>query len=103
MKPSSMRVSASREQTTLTARHAVTIATGSAASIAPIEGLGGAQPWTGREATSARAVPKSLAIIGGGVVATGMASAYAALGAEVTLLSGSDLQGGMEPFAGELV
>ncbi|MCH8561579.1 dihydrolipoyl dehydrogenase family protein [Nesterenkonia sp. DZ6] len=95
--------SAEGEQTTLTARHAVTIATGSAASIAPIEGLREAQPWTSREATSARAVPKSLAIIGGGVVATEMASAYAALGAEVTLLARSGLLGGMEPFAGELV
>lgn len=90
-------------QTQLTARHAVTLATGSAAAIAPIEGLAEARPWTSREATSAHAIPKSLAIIGGGVVAAEMASAYASLGAEVTVLARSGLLGGMEPFAGELV
>ncbi|GAA1152831.1 dihydrolipoyl dehydrogenase family protein [Nesterenkonia lutea] len=95
--------SSAGEQTTLTARHAVTIATGSVPVIAPIEGLRQAQPWTSREATSAHAIPASLAIIGGGVVATEMASAYAALGSQVTLLARSGLLGGMEPFAGELV
>lgn len=91
------------EPITLTARHGVTVATGSSAKIPPIEGLREAQPWTSREATSAHAIPQSLAIIGGGVVATEMASAYAALGSQVTLLARSGLLGGMEPFAGERV
>jgi len=101
--PKQVTVSSAEGETVLTARHAVTIATGSAAAIAPVEGLAEAHPWTSREATSAHAIPKSLAIIGGGVVATEMASAYAALGTEVTLVARSGLLGGMEPFAGELV
>lgn len=89
--------------TVLTARHAVAIATGSDAAVPDIDGLRAAKPWTSREATSAREVPASLAIIGGGVVATEMATAYAGLGAKVTLIARSGLLTGMEPFAGELV
>ncbi len=87
----------------LTARHAVAISTGSDAAIPPIEGLMDAAPWTSREATSAQEIPASLAIIGGGVVAVEMATAYAGLGANVTLIARSGLLGNMEPFAGELV
>ncbi|RSM58095.1 pyridine nucleotide-disulfide oxidoreductase [Actinoplanes sp. ATCC 53533] len=89
--------------TVLTARHAVAIATGSDAAVPDIDGLRAAKPWTSREATSAREVPASLAIIGGGVVATEMATAYAGLGAKVTLIARSGLLTGVEPFAGELV
>ncbi|WP_217176949.1 NAD(P)/FAD-dependent oxidoreductase [Streptomyces sp. AC495_CC817] len=87
----------------LRARHAVAVSTGSDAVIPPIEGLAEAAPWTSREATSAERVPESLAIIGGGVVAVEMATAYAALGSVVTLIARGDLLGGMEPFAGERV
>jgi pyruvate/2-oxoglutarate dehydrogenase complex dihydrolipoamide dehydrogenase (E3) component len=89
---------------TLAARHAVVIATGSAAAIPPIRGLAGSLVWTSREATSAETVPGRLAIIGGGVVACEMASAWRALGAEVTMLVRSaGLLAKMEPFAGEMV
>jgi dihydrolipoamide dehydrogenase len=88
----------------LTARHAVVIATGSDAAIPPIPGLAGPLVWTSREATSAQTVPGRLAIIGGGVVACEMATAWRALGAEVTMLvRGRGLLERMEPFAGELV
>ncbi|MGV2985236.1 dihydrolipoyl dehydrogenase family protein [Microbacterium sp. AGC85] len=87
----------------LSARHAVAISTGTDAAIAPIPGLAEAKPWTSREATSAQEIPASLAIIGGGVVAVEMATAYAGLGAEVTLIARSGLLEKMEPFAGELV
>jgi pyruvate/2-oxoglutarate dehydrogenase complex dihydrolipoamide dehydrogenase (E3) component len=89
--------------TVLTARHAVAVATGSDALVPDIDGLVGARPWTSREATSIKAVPESLAIIGGGVVAAEMATAFAAFGTAVTLISRSGLLSGMEPFAGELV
>ncbi|GAA4586256.1 NAD(P)/FAD-dependent oxidoreductase [Planotetraspora phitsanulokensis] len=89
--------------TVLTARHAVAVATGSDAMIPGIEGLREARPWTSREATSSKTVPESLAIIGGGVVATEMATAYAAFGAAVTLIARGGLLTSMEPFAGELV
>jgi dihydrolipoamide dehydrogenase len=90
--------------TALAARHAVVIATGSTAAMPPIRGLAEPLVWTSREATSAETVPGRLAIIGGGVVACEMASAWRALGAEVTLLvRGPGLLTRMEPFAGELV
>ena len=87
----------------LTARHAVVISTGSDALVPDIDGLRAARPWTSREATAAQHVPQSLAVIGGGVVATEMATAYAAFGSEVTVIARSGLLAGMEPFAGEAV
>ncbi|HEY2264066.1 MAG TPA: NAD(P)/FAD-dependent oxidoreductase [Streptosporangiaceae bacterium] len=89
---------------TLAARRAVVIATGSAAAIPPVRGLDESLVWTSREATSSEIVPGRLAIIGGGVVACEMATAWRALGAEVTMLvRGGALLDKMEPFAGELV
>lgn len=87
----------------LHARHAVAISTGSDAVIPPIPGLRDVSPWTSREATSAEELPDSLAVIGGGVVAVEMATAYAALGSTVTLIARSGLLTTMEPFAGERV
>ena len=46
----------------------------------PIEGLAEAEPWTNREATTAKQVPGTLVILGGGVVGVEMAQAYATLG-----------------------
>ncbi len=87
----------------LSARTAVVVATGSAALLPPIDGLTDAAPWTSREATSATRAPASLAIIGGGVVACEMATAFASFGTTVTIVGRSGLLGGQEPFAGELV
>jgi pyruvate/2-oxoglutarate dehydrogenase complex dihydrolipoamide dehydrogenase (E3) component len=86
-----------------TARHAVVLSTGSSALLPDIPGLADAAPWTSREATSAKVVPARLAIIGGGVVAVEMATAYASFGTEVTILARSGLLSGQEPFAGEMV
>jgi dihydrolipoamide dehydrogenase len=47
----------------LVARHAVAVSTGSDAYIPGIDGLRDARPWTSREATSVREVPRSLAIV----------------------------------------
>ncbi len=94
---------AAGEVTELVARQAVAISTGTTATVPNIPGLSGSAPWTSREATSAQHIPTSLAILGGGVVATEMATAYAALGASVTMLVRSRLLGGLESFAGEMV
>jgi len=88
---------------TLTAAHAVAICTGSAARLPDVEGLLQSTPWTSRDATSAWAVPGSLAIVGGGAVAVEMATAYAGLGCAVTVVSRSPLLSRSEPFAGEAV
>ncbi|WP_435223728.1 dihydrolipoyl dehydrogenase family protein [Streptomyces sp. Tue6028] len=88
----------------LTARHAVAVCTGSRALLPDLPGLDQVKPWTSREATSAHAVPRRLVVVGGGVVATEMATAWQALGSQVTLLvRGKGLLPRMESFAGELV
>ncbi|MDQ1574224.1 MAG: hypothetical protein QOH44_1783 [Actinomycetota bacterium] len=101
------RITGEREvtvgDTVYTARHAVCVSTGSAALLPDIPGLKDSQPWTSRDATSAKSAPESLAIIGGGVVAAEMATAYASFGTRVTLLARGGLLAGQEPFAGELV
>ncbi|MDP5228708.1 MULTISPECIES: NAD(P)/FAD-dependent oxidoreductase [Arthrobacter] len=87
----------------LTARHAVAVCTGSDAAVPAIPGLREAAPWTSREATSAQEVPPSLVVIGGGVVAVEMATAFASLGSQVTVLARSGLLSSLESFAAELV
>lgn len=92
------------QQRALTARHAVAVCTGSRAALPDLPGLAEARPWTSREATSAASVPGRLAVVGGGVVAVEMATAWRALGAEVTMLvRGEGLLPRMEPFASGLV
>ncbi|WP_037914977.1 dihydrolipoyl dehydrogenase family protein [Actinacidiphila yeochonensis] len=87
----------------LTARHAVAVCTGTTAALPDLPGLADVEPWTSREATSAKKVPESLVVVGGGVVAVEMATAWQALGARVTVLvRGGGLLARMEPFAGEL-
>ncbi len=91
------------DERALTARHAVAVSTGSDAVVPGIPGLQEAGPWTSREATSAEEVPERLVVVGGGVVAVEMATAFASLGSRVTMLARSGLLGAFEPFAGELV
>jgi pyruvate/2-oxoglutarate dehydrogenase complex dihydrolipoamide dehydrogenase (E3) component len=89
---------------TLVARKAVIVATGTGPAMPPIDGLSDAHPWTNRELTTAKAVPASLAILGGGAVGAEMAQAWSTLGSEVTLIEASDrLLGREEPFAAEQV
>jgi pyruvate/2-oxoglutarate dehydrogenase complex dihydrolipoamide dehydrogenase (E3) component len=90
---------------TLTARHAVVVATGSDPRVPDMPGLREAHPWTNREATDVHEVPKRLVVIGGGPVGCEMSQALHALGAEETtiLASGDRLLPRHEPFAGELV
>ena len=90
-------------ETTLTAEYAVVVCTGSDPLLPDIPGLLESSPWTPRDATSAQEAPKSLAIIGGGVVAVELATAYASFGTQVTILATSEILRGQEPFAGERV
>ncbi len=90
---------------TLTARHAVILATGSDPWIPGVPGLREARPWTNREATDVHQVPKRLIVLGGGPVGCEMAQALHALGAEETTVAtdGDGLLPRHERFAGELV
>src|SRR5215210_256221 len=74
--------------TELEARQAVILAGGTRAALPPIEGLREAEPWTNREATTAKEMPGRLVILGGGVVGCELAQAYRSFGAEVTLIEG---------------
>ena len=92
------------EASILVARCAVVVCTGSAPTVPDVPGLADAEPWTSRDATSVQDIPASLVIIGGGVVAAEMATAFADLGTEVTVLvRGDRLLANAEPFAGEAV
>jgi len=85
------------------AKCAVAVCVGSGALLPDIPGLSDSAPWTSREATSAKIVPRRLAIIGGGVVGVEMATAYSTFGSSVTVIARSALLAGQEPFAGEAV
>ena len=88
---------------TLTARHAVVVATGTSALVPNLPGLRAANPWTSREAASATSVPSRLVIVGGGVVATEMATVFSTFGSSVTVLARDGVIPHVETFAGELV
>jgi pyruvate/2-oxoglutarate dehydrogenase complex dihydrolipoamide dehydrogenase (E3) component len=88
----------------LAARRAVVVSTGSGAAVPPIDGLREATPWTNREATTAKAVPERLVVLGGGVVGAEMAQAWSSLGSQVTLVEAADrLIAREEPFASDHV
>jgi dihydrolipoamide dehydrogenase len=88
----------------LVARRAVVIATGSGAAMPPIEGLDSVPSWNNRDATTAREVPASMVVLGGGPVGSELAQAWASLGTSVTLVEGDEhLLPREEPFAGEEV
>ncbi len=90
---------------TLTARHAVVLATGTTATVPPVPGLAEALPWTSRDVTNVREVPRRVAIIGRGVVACESATWLRGLGAEevVVVEPAPTLLHRQEPFVGELV
>jgi dihydrolipoamide dehydrogenase len=86
------------------ARHAVVLATGTAAALPPVPGLAEAHPWISRDVTNLAEVPNRIAVIGGGVVGCEAATWLAAFGAEVTLIqSNPRLLPRNEPFVHDLV
>jgi pyruvate/2-oxoglutarate dehydrogenase complex dihydrolipoamide dehydrogenase (E3) component len=86
----------------LSARKAIVLATGSGAAMPPIEGLDSARPWNNREATTAKRVPESMIVLGGGPVGCELAQAWASLGCRVALIEGGPhLLSREERFAGE--
>jgi pyruvate/2-oxoglutarate dehydrogenase complex dihydrolipoamide dehydrogenase (E3) component len=87
----------------LTARKAVVLATGTGAAIPPIDGLRQARPWSNRDITAAKTIPRRLLVIGGGTVGVEMAQGLRRLGSEeVTVVEGTDrLMNREEPFVSE--
>jgi len=66
----------------LAARRAVVLATGTAAALPPIPGLADVSPWTNRDATAVKSLPRRLVVLGGGAVGLEMAQAFKRLGTE---------------------
>ena len=62
------------------------VATGSAPSIPPIDGIQGVGYWTNREASSTRTVPDSLIVIGAGPVGCELAQFFSRMGSRVTVV-----------------
>jgi dihydrolipoamide dehydrogenase len=88
----------------LTARQAVVVATGSGAAMPPIEGLDRVGAWNNRQGTSAKRVPASMIVLGGGPVGCELSQAWSTLGTRVTLVEGGErLLSREEDFAGEQV
>ncbi len=88
----------------LTARTAVVVATGSGAAMPPIDGLDGVEAWNNRQGTTAKQVPESMIVLGGGPVGCELAQAWSTLGTKVTLVEGGErLLSREEPFAGDQV
>ncbi len=88
----------------LTATRAVVVATGSAATMPPIDGLGSVGAWNNREGTTSKHVPESMIVLGGGPVGCELSQAWASLGCRVTLIEGGPrLLAREEDFAGEEV
>ncbi|HSL12038.1 MAG TPA: NAD(P)/FAD-dependent oxidoreductase [Actinomycetota bacterium] len=90
---------------TLTARRAVVLACGTAPAMPPIDGLADAEPWTNREATEAKEIPRRFVVLGGGPIGAELAQGFKRLGSdEVTVIEGGPrLLARNEPFAGEQV
>ncbi|MGH9304564.1 MAG: dihydrolipoyl dehydrogenase family protein [Acidimicrobiales bacterium] len=83
---------------------AVVVATGSVPALPPIDNLAAARPWTTKEATSAKEIPNSLLVLGGGVAGCELAQVYASLGSRVSLVEMAPrLLSRYEAVAGELV
>jgi dihydrolipoamide dehydrogenase len=91
--------------TSLEARVAVVLATGTIAAVPDVDGLRDAAPWDNRDATEAGDIPRRLVVLGGGTVGAEMAQAFRRLGAdEVTIVEQGDrLLDNEEPFAGDQV
>ncbi|HEX6205626.1 MAG TPA: FAD-dependent oxidoreductase, partial [Solirubrobacterales bacterium] len=88
----------------LVAERAIVVATGSKAAMPPIDGLDTVRVWNNRDATTAKHVPESMIVLGGGPVGSELSQAWASLGCDVTLVEGGEhLLSREEPFAGEEV
>jgi pyruvate/2-oxoglutarate dehydrogenase complex dihydrolipoamide dehydrogenase (E3) component len=66
------------------------LATGTHAAVPPVDGLLGTPYWTNRDAVSARDVPASLVVLGGGAVGVELGQAFARFGSEVTIVEAAD-------------
>ena len=80
------------------------LASGSETSIPPIPGLDTVDYWTSREALESKELPKSIAIIGGGVIGMEFAAFYNRVGVEVHVIEMlPEILGGMDSEMGAVL
>ena len=88
---------------TYEAKHLL-ICTGSETVIPPIPGLAETEYWTSREALQCKELPKSLVIIGGGVIGMEFASFFNSMGTEVIVVEMLDkILGAMDKELSDLL
>ncbi len=86
------------------ATRGIVIATGTTASVPPIDGLADLPYWTNRHAIKAEELPTSLIVLGGGAVGSELAQVFARFGVEVHVVEALDRLLPMEePEAGEML
>jgi pyruvate/2-oxoglutarate dehydrogenase complex dihydrolipoamide dehydrogenase (E3) component len=78
------------DDTVYEASRGIVIATGTAASIPPIDGLAGTPYWTNREAIECVTLPASLIVLGGGAIGLELAQVFARFGVRVTVVEALD-------------
>ncbi|HET8568925.1 MAG TPA: dihydrolipoyl dehydrogenase [Candidatus Limnocylindria bacterium] len=83
--PTEIRAKGKDGERTLKAK-SVIVATGSKVGVPPIKGLAEAKPLDNVGALALREIPKRLVVIGGGVIGLELATFYAEIGSQVTVL-----------------
>ncbi len=87
-----------------TARRGIVVATGTSASVPPVDGLAETPYWTNREAIETKEPPASLLVLGGGAVGAELAQVFSRFGSRVTVVDTADRLVPMEePEAGALL
>ena len=90
--------------TTVTASRAIVVATGSAPSVPPIEGLAGTPFWTNHEFVESPTLPASVVVLGGGAIGCELSQVMARFGVRVTMVEPAPrLLALEEPAAGTLL
>ena len=86
------------------ARRGIVLNPGTDPAVPPIEGLAGTPFWTNREAVTARELPRSLVVLGGGPVGLELAQVFARFGVDTAVLEvGPRLLSVGEPEASESI
>jgi pyruvate/2-oxoglutarate dehydrogenase complex dihydrolipoamide dehydrogenase (E3) component len=82
----------------------VVVAVGSTSRVPPVPGILATEPWTNREATLARELPRSLLVLGGGPSGCELAQVYARFGVPTTIVqSGPRLAPTEHPRSAEAI
>lgn len=79
------------------------IATGARAAVPPIPGLAEAPYLTNETVFAQETLPKSLIVLGGGVIGVELGQAFARLGTKVTIIEAATIMGSQEPEAVDVI